>query len=88
LRKFEVPFFGVTVRLGFTKVYETSKSMGGSFFIYYLHTSLKAANSIKAFRYRIKNGKVLVFDKINASPTINRENGTFGFSYMDFHEDF
>jgi chloramphenicol O-acetyltransferase type A len=30
----------------------------------------------------------LIFDKIIASPTINRENGTFGFSYLDYFEDF
>lgn len=86
--KFEEPFFGITVRVNCTKAYNTSKSIGSSFFLYYLHASLKAANSIEAFKYRIKNGQVLIYDKINASPTINRDNGTFGFSYMDYLEDF
>ena len=86
--KFEEPFFGVTVRLDCTKAYNSSKSKGSSFFLYYLHASLVAANHIEAFRYRIKDGQVFLFDKINASPTINRENGTFGFSYMDYFEDF
>lgn len=86
--KFEEPFFGVTVRLDCTKAYNTSKSIGSSFFLYYLHASLKAVNSIEAFKYRIKNGQVIIFDKINASPTINRDNGTFGFSYIDYLEDF
>ncbi|SMD44675.1 chloramphenicol O-acetyltransferase type A [Aquiflexum balticum DSM 16537] len=86
--KFEEPFFGVTVRVNCTKAYNSSKSIGSSFFLYYLHASLQAANSIEAFKYRIKNGQVLIYDKINASPTINRDNGTFGFSYMDYLEDF
>jgi len=30
----------------------------------------------------------LVYDKINASPTINRPDGTFGFSYMEYDADF
>jgi chloramphenicol O-acetyltransferase type A len=86
--KFEEPFFGMTVRLDCTKAYQASKSMGSSFFLYYLHASLIAVNSIEAFRYRIQGDQVIIFDKINASPTINRENGTFGFSYMDYFEDF
>jgi chloramphenicol O-acetyltransferase type A len=86
--KFEEPFFGLTVRMDCTKAYETSKSKGSSFFLYYLHSSLLAVNSIEPFRYRIRDNQVLIFDKIIASPTINRENGTFGFSYLDYFEDF
>lgn len=86
--KFEEPFFGVTVMVDCTKAYQSAKSNGSSFFLYYLHAALQAANSIEPFRYRIKDGNVLIYEKIDASPTINRENGTFGFSYMDYHEDF
>lgn len=86
--KFEEPFFGVTVMVDCTKAYQNAKSNGSSFFLYYLHAALQAANSIEPFRYRIKDGNVLIYEKIDASPTINRENGTFGFSYMDYHEDF
>jgi chloramphenicol O-acetyltransferase type A len=31
---------------------------------------------------------VLVYEQINASPTINRPDGTFGFSYIDYHPNF
>lgn len=86
--KFEEPFFGVTIRIDCTKAYQNAKSNGSSFFLYYLHAALQAANSIEPFRYRIRDGQVLIFEKINASPTINRENGTFGFSYMYYFENF
>lgn len=86
--KFEEPFFGVTVKVDCTRAYRYSKTTGSSFFLYYLHAALKAANSIEPFRFRIKDGRVLIFEKINASPTINRENGTFGFSYLDYFDDF
>jgi chloramphenicol O-acetyltransferase type A len=86
--KFEEPYFGVTVQVDCTTAYRNAKSKGSSFFLYYLHAALQAANFIEAFRYRIKNGNVLIYEKIHASPTINRENGTFGFAYMDFYEEF
>lgn len=86
--QFEEPFFGVTVQVDCTEAYTKAKANGYSFFLYYLHLSLKAANQIEPFRYRISDGNVYLYDTVNASPTINRPDGTFGFSYMDYHPDF
>ena len=87
-KSFDEPFFGVTVELDCTKVYSVAKKEGFSFFLYYLHKSLVVANSIEEFKYRIDGDEVLVFDQVHASPTINRENGTFGFAYIDFYDDY
>ena len=87
-KQFEEPFFGVTVTIDCTVAYEIAKATDASFFLYYLHRSLKAANQLEPFGYRIDNNEVIVYDKVNASPTINRPDGTFGFSYMDYYEDF
>ena len=86
--KFSEPFFGITAKIDCSLAYKKSKENGYSFFMYYLHKSLKAANSISAFRYRIDNGKVYEYEVVNASPTIDRANGTFGFSYLDYNQDF
>lgn len=85
--QFEEPFFGVIVNIEVTKAYDFAKRNAVSFFLLYLHQALKAANETEEFRYRVIDGKVFVFDRINASPTINREDGTFGFAYMDYEED-
>ena len=86
--RFEEPFFGVTVELDCKKTYDQAKETGHSFFLCYLHKALLAANFIESFRYRIIEGKVWVYDQVNASPTINRPDGTFGFGYMNFEQDF
>lgn len=86
--RFEEPFFGVCVEVDCTRAYQRAKEGGHSFFLYYLHKSLAAANHTIPFRYRVTNGEVWVYDKVHASPTINRPDGTFGFAYMDYHEDF
>ncbi|HCL06048.1 MAG TPA: chloramphenicol acetyltransferase [Chitinophagaceae bacterium] len=86
--QFEEPFFGITVQVDCTRAYQVSKENNYSFFLYYLHASLQAANETEPFRYRIENDQVYVYDQVNASPTINRPDGTFGFSYMDYHPDF
>lgn len=85
--QFEEPFFGVTVKIDCTRAYNSAKQKGCSFFLYYLYRALKAANEIENFRYRVIDKQVYLFDSINASPTINRPNGTFGFAYMDYFQD-
>ena len=87
-KQFEEPFFGVCVMVDCTIAYDIAKAMNVSFFLYYLHKSLAAANKIEAFKYRIDGDNIIVYDKVNASPTINRPDGTFGFSYMDYEESF
>lgn len=86
-RNFTEPFFGVVVEMDVSAAYETAKNRGCPFFIFYLHRSLAAANSVEAFRYRIENEGVIIHETIHASPTINRPDGTFDFSWMPFQAD-
>jgi chloramphenicol O-acetyltransferase type A len=81
------PFFGVTVSIDCTKAYAKSKELDVSFFTYYLHKTLQAINTIECFRYRIDNNEVYIYDRIDASATILREDKTFGFSYIEYSED-
>ena len=85
--KFSEPFFGVTVNVECTNAYSKAKEKQVSFFLYYLYRALKTANQIDNFKYRIIENQPYEFDIVNASPTINRPNGTFGFAYMDYVEN-
>jgi len=87
-RQFEYPFFGICTEVDCTETYHQVKEEGASFFLSYLHKSLVAANQTEPFRYRIVGDEVLVYDQTDASPTINRPNGTFGFSYLHYYPDF
>lgn len=87
-RKFEEPFWGMTTEIDCTTAYDFCKKNERSFFLYYLHKSLFAANLIEPFRYRISGEQVYIYETVNASPTINRDDGTFGFAYMDYKKDF
>jgi chloramphenicol O-acetyltransferase type A len=82
--QFEEPFFGLTLNIDCTKAYRYAKCNKKSFFLVYLYLALKAANDIEAFRYRIVDDKIFVFEVVNASSTINRLDGTFGFAYIDY----
>lgn len=84
---FDDPFFGVTVNVDFTPVYEETKADRASFFLYSLHHILRCANASDAFRLRIEGQTPVRFDTIHVSPTIAREDGTFGFAFFEYHPD-
>lgn len=86
-RQMEEPFFGVVVPIDCTRAFAKSKELNVSFFTYYLHKTLVAINSVECFRYRIIDDEVYIFDRIDASATILREDKTFGFSLIEYSED-
>ena len=81
------PFFGVTVSFDVTKAYQFSKEKKISFFGRYLHDCMKAINEVDALKLRVENENVIKYEIIHASPTIMRENKTFGFTFIKFNED-
>jgi chloramphenicol O-acetyltransferase type A len=84
---FEEPFFGITTPIDMTIAYEKAKAMQIPFFVYYLHKTIVAVNQVENFRYRIEENEVVLYNEIDASATIMRENKTFGFSFMKFHSN-
>ena len=87
-KQFEEPFFGLTVEIDCTKAYAIAKQLGTSFFVYYLHKTIVAVNTIESFRYRIKDDAIYIYDTIDVSATIMREDQTFGFSLIEYSPDF
>ena len=86
-KQMDEPFYGITTTIDCTQAYTKAKAIGVSFFSYYLHKTLSAVNAVENFRYRIIEDEVYIFDVIDASATVMREDTTFGFSYMPFTED-
>lgn len=54
------PFWGITTTVDFTSIYQQSKNMEVSFFLYSVHFLLKCINATTAFKLRIENGEVVV----------------------------
>ncbi|MFZ4928383.1 CatA-like O-acetyltransferase [Chryseobacterium sp. Mn2064] len=82
------PYFGFTTEVDCTKAYDVAKKKGYSFFAYYFHKSMVAVNTVDELKLRIVDGQVVQFDTLHAGSTIGRPDGTFGFSFTRFSEDF
>ena len=83
----EDPSFAVTIPFDVTMAYKFSKENKVSFFGKYLHDCMRAINLVDNFKYRIVDTDVFELDVIHASPTLMREDKTFGFSFIDYNED-
>ena len=82
------PFFAVTIPFDVSIAYKNAKDNNYSFFATYLHACMKAVNHTENFKYRIIDNEVFELEVIHASATIAREDHTFGFSYVNFTENF
>lgn len=85
---FDEPFFGLTTKLDCSIANDKAKKEGFSLYVYYLYQSIKAANRIPNFRYRIIDGEVSEFDTIHTSTIGLRKDNTFAFTFVPYSESF
>ncbi|GFI33850.1 chloramphenicol acetyltransferase [Bacteroidaceae bacterium] len=85
---FDDPFWGTTLEIDFTGLYHRSRQKRQSFFLSSLHAIMKCANATEAFRLRTDGKGVIKYHKVGVSPTIGRDDGTFGFGFFDYDADF
>lgn len=69
--------YGVNAVMDVTKLVEYTKKTSSSFFINMLYIVVNGLNSIEEMRYRIVDGKAVVFEDINPAYTIMTKTGTF-----------
>ncbi|WP_147676884.1 CatA-like O-acetyltransferase [Algibacter pacificus] len=81
------PSFAVTIPFNVSHAYQVSKANNSSFFTRYLHDCMRAINQIENFRYRILGNEVVEYDVIHTSPTILKDDNTFGFSFVKYSDD-
>ena len=82
---FDKPFFNVCTRLDITNLLsELKKRERASIALTYHYFALRAANEIEPFRYRLRQGKVLVHDVINGATTLLLPNEAFTLVYFDY----
>lgn len=86
-RDYQDPFFNFTAELDVTSVYRSCKQNDLSFSLTVLYYSLVTANSIREFRIRFVDGRLVEFDRIHATQTILNDDETFSFAYFEMKED-
>jgi chloramphenicol O-acetyltransferase type A len=88
-RAFDKPYFNICTRLDVTNLLATLQAHPNvSVSLAYHYFALRAANEIEPFRYRLRDGKVLVHDTIHAGTTVLLPNETFTLAYFNYEANF
>jgi len=87
-KQFSEPFWGLSFELNVSKVYRKAKNENLSYFTLSLHRILLAINKTEAFKLRIENDELFIYDTIHVSATIGRSDHSFGFSFIEFNADY
>ncbi|MCM3874265.1 MAG: CatA-like O-acetyltransferase [Pyrinomonadaceae bacterium] len=86
---FDNPYFNVCTSVDVTRLVELLRSRPEiSVTLTYHYFALRAANEIEPFRYRLREGKVLIHEAINGGTIVLLPNESFNFAYFDYYQDF
>lgn len=88
-KDFDNPYFNICANVDVTPLLVLTRAAKNiSFFITYHFLSMKAANEVEPFRYRLRGDRVFVHDRIHAGTTLLLADESFTFVYFDYDEDF
>jgi chloramphenicol O-acetyltransferase type A len=87
-KDYDDPSFNVCADVDATLLLDFTRSRGLSFFVTYHFLSTKTANELESFRYRLRGGRVLIHERVDAGSTFLLADESFTFVYFDFTEDF
>ena len=83
------PFFNICAHVDVTPLLGLTRAAQGiSFSVAYHFFSIKAANEVEPFRYRLRGERVLVHERVHAGTTLLLADENFTFVYFDYTEDF
>jgi chloramphenicol O-acetyltransferase type A len=84
---FEDPFFNFAANVDVTAVRRLCREHHLSFSLTALYCALAAANEIREFRIRLLDGRLVEYDRIEATQTILNDDETFSFAYFEMKDD-
>ncbi len=87
-KNYDNPFFNICSDLDISELYKFVKNHGISFFSASLYLSLRSANDLEEFHYRIRGDKVIIYEIIDAGSTVLNEDETFSFCYFKYFSNF
>ncbi|MGM0442294.1 MAG: CatA-like O-acetyltransferase [Elusimicrobiota bacterium] len=82
--KMDYPHFNICFEMDLTPVYGFVKESGISIFKSILYFAVRTANDIEEFRYRIRDGKVIMHSKVHPSVTVRVKEEEFSFCPVDY----
>ncbi|MCB0664121.1 MAG: hypothetical protein KDC24_15355, partial [Saprospiraceae bacterium] len=71
-KAFDQPYFGMETKVDISKAYQICKANNWSLFLYYHFLSQKAVNQTEAFRYRLIQDEVRLYEHLHVNTNMFR----------------
>lgn len=85
---FDEPFHGVTVLLDITHCYNNAIANNYKIFPRYMYHFLLALNDVEPMKYRLLDGKPIVYDEVLSGLVVMREDDTFAYGRLKKNKSF
>jgi chloramphenicol O-acetyltransferase type A len=85
---FDKPYFNICTQLDITPLLTALGDRKVSVSLAYHYFALRAANEIEPFRYRLKDGQVIVYDVIHGGTTVLLPSEIFTLTYFEYMPSF
>lgn len=82
------PYVGTTANVDITEVLQKIKREKLPFFLTVCYCAARAANSVPELRQRIRDGRIVEYDRCRVSHTVALEDGTFCYCTLENEPDF
>ncbi len=85
--KFASPFYALTFDLDVTRLKAVVDSKGYSVYLNLCYFFVKAIQPIEDFRYRVLDGRIVLYDTLHFGMTVPASKGRFSFQYAQYDPD-
>lgn len=86
-KDYEDPFFNFSANVDVTRLYDFCKQNDLGYALSALYFSQLAVNKISEFKIRLVDGRLIEFERIDATQTILNDDETFSFAYFEMKDD-
>jgi chloramphenicol O-acetyltransferase type A len=86
-RAYRSPFYTVTFPLELTRLKAFAERHGYSVYANLCYGFTRAAAAIEDFRYRVRDGRVVLYERLHPALTVPAPGGRFSFSYIGWDPD-
>jgi chloramphenicol O-acetyltransferase type A len=84
---FEMPFYNVTFNLDITAARDFAASRGFPVYLSLCHLFARGMNRVEDFRYRVLDGRIVLYDRLDVAATLPAPGGAFSFARFDWDPD-
>lgn len=81
------PFYSITFDLDVTRLKAFTDERGYSVYVNLCYFMTRAMRPLEDFRYRLLDGRLVLYDELHPGVTLPAPEGLFTFAYFEYHPD-